>query len=216
MEERRLRVGVQIGSFNPIHYGHIRILEHSLSKLDKVIVVPASNPYGKTEMADFDHRLSMVWEGIKDTIHPELRTNILVSDIDRRVGGYTSDVLEGLQKEYPNSELVLILGEDLYDGLYNFHKVDWILENFEVMVFSRLYKKPDGNKLYNSIFSSLVKKKITFITGWGGKNISSTMIRKIIKQHKDLNDGSDLLFKLAYYTSASVSSYIKRNGLYGL
>lgn len=216
MEEKRLRIGVQIGSFNPIHYGHIRILEYSLSKLDKVIVVPASNPYGKTDMADFDHRLGMVCEGIKDTIHPELRTNIIISDIDRRVGGYTSDVLEGLQKEYPNSELVLIIGEDLYEGLYNFHKVDWILENFEVMVFSRLYKKPDENKSYNSIFSSLVKKKITFITGWGGKNISSTMIREIIKQHKDLNDGSDLLFKLAYYTSASVSSYIARNGLYGL
>ena len=216
MEEKRLRIGVQIGSFNPIHYGHIRILEHSLSKLDKVIVVPASNPYGKTDMADFDHRLGMVWEGIKDTIHPELRTNIMISDIDRRVGGYTSDVLEGLQKEYPDSELVLILGEDLYEGLYNFHKVDWILENFEVMVFSRLYEQLAENKLYNSIFSNLVKKKITFITGWGGKNISSTMIRDIIKQHKELNDGSDLLFKLAYYTSASVSSYIERNGLYGL
>ena len=216
MEEKRLRIGVQIGSFNPIHYGHIRILEHSLSKLDKVFVVPASNPYGKTDMAELDHRLIMVWKGIEDTIHPELRTNITISDIDRRVGGYTSDVLEGLQTEYPNSELVLIIGEDLYEGLYNFHKVDWILENFEVMVFSRLYKKLEENKLYNSIFSSLVKKKITFITGWGGKNISSTMIREIIKQHKDSNDGSDLLFKLAHYTSASVSSYIEKNGLYGL
>lgn len=216
MEEKRLRIGVQIGSFNPIHYGHIRMLEHSLSKLDKVIIVPASNPYGKTDMAELDHRLIMVWKGIEDIIHPVLRTNIIISDIDKRVGGYTSDVLEELQKEYPNSELVLIIGEDLYEGLYNFHKAEWILENFEVMVFSRLYKKLDENKSYNSIFSSLVKKKITFITGWGGKNISSTMIREIIKQHKDLNDGSDLLFKLAYYTSASVSSYIERNGLYGL
>ena len=124
MEEKRLRIGVQIGSFNPIHYGHIRILEHSLSKLDKVIVVPASNPYGKTDMAELDHRLIMVWKGIEDTIHPELRTNITISDIDRRVGGYTSDVLEGLQKEYPNSELVLIIGKIYMKGYIIFTKLN--------------------------------------------------------------------------------------------
>lgn len=64
-----MKIGFFMGSFDPIHIGHINVIREALDKasLDKVIVVPSGhNPWKKDiEPAPFDLRVAMIAAAIK-------------------------------------------------------------------------------------------------------------------------------------------------------
>ena len=86
-----MRVGIFGGSFNPIHFGHLRAAEEvrEMLKLDLVYFVPASSPPHKPEgeLAPAEHRLQMVRLATKGNRH------FMVSDAEVRRAGrsYTID-----------------------------------------------------------------------------------------------------------------------------
>ena len=56
-----MKIGVYVGSFNPVHVGHIKIVNHLLvNYLDKVIIVPTGNYWNKNNLVDINHRISML------------------------------------------------------------------------------------------------------------------------------------------------------------
>src|SRR6202011_1736298 len=77
-----MRVGLFGGSFNPIHFGHLRAAEEvrEMLKLDLVYFVPASSPPHKPEgeLAPDEHRLQMVRLATKGNRH------FMVSDVEIR------------------------------------------------------------------------------------------------------------------------------------
>ena len=56
------RIGLLGGTFDPIHNGHIAIAKTAIQqlKLDKLFLIPAGNPWQKSEFTDSKHRLEMV------------------------------------------------------------------------------------------------------------------------------------------------------------
>jgi pantetheine-phosphate adenylyltransferase len=56
-----MKVAVYPGSFDPITYGHLDVLERALKIFDKVIILVASNPNKKSRFAA-DERLQMIKE----------------------------------------------------------------------------------------------------------------------------------------------------------
>ena len=47
-----MKIGIFVGSFNPVHKGHIKIVKHLLTKkyLDKVLIVPTGNYWNKNNL----------------------------------------------------------------------------------------------------------------------------------------------------------------------
>ena len=118
METDKLRVnrrlGVFGGTFDPPHIGHLTVTKQLLEtkSLDEIIWVPVSHP---------PHKLS------NDITPPGLRLEMvkaategfdghMVSDIEIVRGGpsYTVDTLRNLCLEYPEADLLLILGADQF------------------------------------------------------------------------------------------------------
>ncbi len=60
------KVAIYPGSFDPITYGHIDIIERALEIFDKVIVAIASNAE-KSSLFTIEERITMVKEVFKDT-----------------------------------------------------------------------------------------------------------------------------------------------------
>ena len=87
------KIGIYGGSFNPIHVGHLTAAEEAKKQLglDRVIFVPAGNPYFKdqSELADFGARAAMVRDAIAGVPYFE------VSEIEGnpRKPSYTSETL---------------------------------------------------------------------------------------------------------------------------
>lgn len=110
-----LRVGILGGTFNPIHYGHLRLAEETLEEmdLDKVIFMPCYLPPHKVDDAvlSADARLRMVELAIEGNSHFE------ISDMELKRGGrsYSVDTVRQLKNLYGDFyEIFFIIGMDSY------------------------------------------------------------------------------------------------------
>jgi nicotinate-nucleotide adenylyltransferase len=113
MKKKLLRLGLFGGTFNPIHYGHLRSAEEVAEALNlgQVWFIPAAFPPHKApaDVTSFEVRLTMTRLAVGR--HPRLT----VSDLEGRRPGrsYSIDTLRHLRKEFgPEAELYFILGLD--------------------------------------------------------------------------------------------------------
>ena len=97
-----MKVGVYVGSFNPVHKGHIKIVRHLLKYfLDKVIVVATQNYWDKKNLINLNDRINMLKKYESDKI---------IIDTDCNNYEYTYMVMSKLKEEY--DDLYLIIGAD--------------------------------------------------------------------------------------------------------
>jgi len=171
-----MKIGLFFGSFNPIHIGHKVIASYfvNFTDLAKVIfVVSPQNPLKqKTSLLDQYHRLQIIRAEIEDN------SNLEVSDIefDMPKPSYTIDTLVRLKEKYPENDYSIIMGSD---NLKNFHKwknYEQILEDYSVYVYPR-----------PAYEISRSHKNIHLIEGVPQMEISSSFIRKSIKEGKDIS-----------------------------
>lgn len=108
------KIGVFGGSFNPVHNGHIRLAElyHKNLGLDKLIVIPANIPPHKTadNLVNSEDRLAMLTLAFEPISYAE------ISDIELKCSGtsYTVNTISALKEQYPEDELYLIVGGDMF------------------------------------------------------------------------------------------------------
>ena len=171
-----MKIGLFFGSFNPIHIGHKVIASYlvDFTDLDKVMfLVSPQNPLKqKISLLDQYHRLQIIRAEIEDN------SKLEVSDIefDMPKPSYTIDTLVRLKEQYPENDYSIIMGSD---NLQNFHKwknYEQILEDYSVYVYPRPGYEISGSH-----------KNIHVIEGVPQMEISSSFIRKSIKEGKDIS-----------------------------
>ncbi len=108
------RIALFGGTFDPIHNGHVELAREfaRLLSLDKVVVMPTFIPPHKlkSDMAPAVDRLAMC--RLACAPYEELTVSDL--EINRRGASYTVLTLEQLTKQYPDSELFLLTGADMF------------------------------------------------------------------------------------------------------
>lgn len=180
-----MKVGFLLGSFDPIHMGHLYMASSVLNSglVDEVVFVPSvQNPW-KENSTDFRNRCFMIQLAIDDMEHCSL------SSIDYRNTEpyYSSNTLKMLQEEYPDDELFLIVGVDTATQIGDWNEGDWILQNFGLITVAR-----SG---YDNTGIIDIPKTL---------DVSSTEIRILAKEKKQIYP---LVPKV-------ISQYIKRYNLY--
>ena len=131
-----MKVAIFGGTFNPIHYGHLRAAEEVREKLgfDRVLFVPSGNPPLKTkDIVPSLHRFAMVKLAVKDNRF------FALSDIESRLPGksYTVKTIEALQKENPQVEFSLILGIDAFLDIPNWWRPEHLVTLSHFIIISR-------------------------------------------------------------------------------
>ena len=140
-------IGIFGGTFDPIHYGHLRTAFEMLQALAfaEVRLIPCGDPpHRGVTFADAELRLQMV-RAATDGL------NRFVVD-DRELGregpSYTIDTLASLRVEFPGASLGLIVGMDAFLGLTEWHRWDEILDFVHIIVAHRPgWKAPDYGTL---------------------------------------------------------------------
>jgi nicotinate-nucleotide adenylyltransferase len=129
-------LGIFGGTFDPIHFGHLRTafeLLHSLA-LDEIRFLPAGEPpHRATPLCATRHRLAMVRAAIAD------QPGFAVDDRETRRAGpsYTVTTLRELRAEHPGRPLCLIVGMDAFLGLPQWHEWQQILQLAHLIVAHR-------------------------------------------------------------------------------
>ena len=113
-----MKIGIYGGTFTPPHLGHLTAAAavFSMLKLDKLLLIPASIPPHKDLPAGSptaEQRLEMTrlageQLGLGD------RVETLDMELHRQGKSYTSDTLAELKARYPEDELWLLMGTDMF------------------------------------------------------------------------------------------------------
>lgn len=190
-------VGLFFGSFNPIHHGHLLVATYiqEAAQLDEVwFIVSPQNPFKKnTDLAAEQHRLQMT------KLATETITNFKVLNIEFNLPkpSYTHITLKKIQETFPSLEFKLIIGEDNVAKFKDWKEAEWIIANFEIVVYAR--NQESGIKSQEILTTSNFQYfKLPLI------DISSTEIRNRIKKIKSID----------FFTTENVVKYIKENKLF--
>ncbi len=165
-----MRIGLFGGSFNPIHYGHIRLARQLLvlAALDEVwFVVSPQNPLKQqTDLLDDDLRLQMVEMAL------QREKGLRASDIEFRLPrpSYTWNTLQTLREEHPDDEFTLLIGGDNWERFPLWYRADDIVRNYNIVVYPRTGSDIDERQLPPTVHIVRTRRI----------NISSTMVRQRI------------------------------------
>jgi nicotinate-nucleotide adenylyltransferase len=114
-------MGIFGGTFDPIHYGHLRTaveLQQAL-RLREIRFLPAGNPpHRQQPVASAELRLRMVRAAV------EGHRGFVVDDREVRKAGpsYSVETLAELRKEFPDRSICLIVGMDAFLSLPKWHQ----------------------------------------------------------------------------------------------
>lgn len=202
-----MKIGIYGGTFNPPHLGHMAAAKAAVAALglDKLLLIPAAIPPHKALPSDTpapEHRLAMV-EKWADGMGAGAEVSAL--ELEREGKSYTSDTLRAIRQTYPDAELWLLMGTDMFLTLHLWHEPEVILSLAGICAFGRT--EQDGEALFAPQREQLQKNfdaKITTITLPELVDISSTRLREQLE-----NSGG------GQYLLPSVYGYILMHRLYG-
>ena len=212
-EERSIRECFFIlgGTFDPIHRGHIYILEH-LSRLypnSRRILMPNKHPEYKKVTVGYVDRVNMIKAAIEGT---DIEMSTL--EIDREAGdSQTIDTVQELRLQYPDAALIWVLGDDAMNSIDQWQ--DWD----ELVDFVHLYVIPrEGLAVTQAVQAMMIERQVKEATGlfkstcgliymdesFKRIGLSATQVREELSQNN----------RCDRWLTDSVKKYIERNHLY--
>jgi len=133
-----LRIGIFGGTFNPPHIGHVKAANAAagLLDLDLLIVIPAGLPPHKGLPAGTppaEDRFQMARLAFGDS----LNTEVSDMELNTETPGYTVDTALKIKYDYPEADLFLLVGTDMYLTLESWKDSGTLLKTVTPAVFSR-------------------------------------------------------------------------------
>ena len=200
------RIGIMGGSFNPPHIGHLQAAQFALKELhlDRVLFVPVGiaphkeAPQGSPEPAQ---RLAMTRIAVESLHDPRIQVTDL--ELHREGPSYSCDTVRQLKQLYPQDEMVLLVGTDMFLSIFTWKNVDELLKNVTLGV---LYRGDPSEKEQIAEHKKLVESMGYRVELAENPvvSISSTQLRRM------------LVFRCAdSFLPKGVADYIRENSLYG-
>ena len=205
-----MKIGVYGGTFNPPHLGHLTAARavFDLLKLDKLLLVPAGLPPHKALPAGSptaEQRLEMTRLAAEQLGLGD-RVQVLDLELRRQGKSYTADTLSQIRELYPEAELWLLMGTDMFLTLQTWHEPEAIFAQAGIAAFGRT--EEDTEELFSvqreDLYRTYPDARIFTLTIPGVVDISSTELREQLSADR----GANLLAPAVY-------GYILREGLYG-
>ncbi|MGZ5010572.1 MAG: nicotinate-nucleotide adenylyltransferase [Methylobacter sp.] len=207
-------IGIFGGTFDPIHYGHLRsALEvKDIFGLNEVRLIPcASPPHREQPAVTAEMRLQMLKLSIKN--QPGLKID--TRELDRhkasdQMPSYMIDTLKSLRQEFPAEPLLLFIGTDAFKHLTSWHQWQQLFDYTHIVVMTRpgfetqelndFFKArlAEAKELAQSVAGKLCFQQVTQL------DISATAIRAMIADKR--NPG--------FLLPDAVIEYIKQHKLY--
>jgi nicotinate-nucleotide adenylyltransferase len=190
-----LRLGIFGGSFDPVHNAHVALARTALAelKLDELIWVPAGRPWQKkrrlTPAADREAMVRLAIEG-------EPRFALSRIELERSGPSYTIDTVRALQRERPDAQWYLVIGQDQYAGFHTWRGWQELLS----LVTLAIADRPDAKHSVDPKVLAHAHAPVTLPM----MDVSSTDIRERVTSGQGIDD----------LVPPAVARYIARHRLY--
>jgi len=194
------KVGVLGGTFDPVHFGHLRAAEVARDELglERILFVPAANPPHKRGdgVTAASARVEMLERVLADVDGFELST----IEIDRGGASYTIETLDAMRAKNPDVEYWFITGSDAFVDIRTWKDWESLLERYSFVVHERPgVTLEDASRVVPASF----RERIVFMKR-EMLNVSSTEIRRSVRQGRSIR----------FLVPETVDEYVRRNRLY--
>ena len=186
-------LGLFGGTFDPVHYGHLRLAEESIAHLGLAGVrwIPAGQPAHRgTPQVTADQRLEMV----RRATAGNPRFSVDASEVEALAPSYTVHTLERLRRELGDQvSLVLLVGADAFAGFSSWHRWREIFTLAHVAISHRPGFPVETSSLPGELATEFGRRHLTDAGGLKGSPaggvvtfamtqlaISATQIRKLL------------------------------------
>jgi len=209
-----VKIGILGGTFNPIHFGHLRAAEEVRERLnlERVMFIPCGIPPHRPmdELVPFPHRYQMVKLAIAD--NPFFYVSKMEGNRDGK--SYTVDTLKLLLQKETDAEFYFILGLDAFLGIDTWKSPQTLFELAHFVVLPRkTLSKEQIMPILDNFFSDVKTEEDSFFLPSGKiiyycpitlLNISASQIRRLVRENKSIR----------YLVPEVVAEYIQRFGFY--
>ena len=219
------KIGIFGGTFNPIHFGHLRAAVEVREGfgLDAVYLIPSASPphKGHENLAPATARMEMVRRAIGD------RDGLRASDIELKRNGpsFTIDTVCAFRKHLPDEAwLYLIMGLDAFLEIETWQSYEDLLHIIPLIVINRPDRQGRLQPSVDHAVATLLEqsalqgyectmdtpcfthcdKQPIFTYNVAALDISATAIRDLIRQHRTID----------FLVPETVRDYIDTKGLY--
>ena len=204
-----MKICVYGGTFDPPHLGHMSAAKAAAKALhlEELLIIPAGIPPHKALSgcsASGEDRLAMA-EIMADRLGLHIPVKVLDIELRRAGKSYTSDTVRELKARYPDDDLWLFMGTDMFLSFHTWHEPEAIASLVGLCVFGR--SEGDGEAVFAA-------QKERLEQGWNARivtvenpnvvEVSSTQIRESLQQGES-----------GAYLDESVWGYILTHHLYG-
>lgn len=197
------RIGIYGGTFNPPHVGHIQAATQAMEalRLDRLMLIPDRIAPHK-ELPENSPLPEQRFEMLKLAVAGDKR--MIASDIELKRDGpsYTYETLNQIRACYPDAELILLMGTDMFLSFDGWRQPEQILKNASLAVAYRGDKDEISAVQAQKIRLENMGAKVILLEN-SIHAISSTQLRRM------------LAFRCAdSFLPEGVGAYIQEHGLY--
>lgn len=213
-------IGILGGTFDPIHYGHLRAAAEvrDALRLDEVRLIPANvPPHRAPPVASPEARLAMTTLGCAEF------PGLIADDREIRRAGpsYTVQTLQEMHDEHPGRPLAMIIGSDAFAEIAGWKRWEQLFTLAHFIIVDRPDRPlvpealepavriqcerrltTDPMRLSRQLAGAVIRQPVT------PQPISATALRAA------LAGGSDARMRIGGLLPAAVLAYIERNQLY--
>jgi nicotinate-nucleotide adenylyltransferase len=198
-ENKQQHVGLLLGSFNPVHIGHLVLAEMALERcdLDSVwFIVSPMNPdkVNGNILINEEERFKMV--KLATAYNKKFHASNIEFSMPRP--SFTNNTLRRLRSITPNKKFYIICGTDTHFKIPTWRNAQEVIDNHDFI----LHKRGGSDKIICQ--EKGIDKKTILLENVPVLEISSTFIREQIRNNKTLK----------HLLPEEVLQYIKKRKLY--
>ncbi len=201
------RIGIYGGTFDPIHYGHLRVAAAICAAfaLDRFFFVPAFVPPHKRDrqISAPYHRYAMV---VLATLHhPQIAHTKLVAltiELEAPTRPYTIETLQRLQTMHATAEIFFVMGADSFAEVNLWRDYEQILTEYNIIVAAR----PPADQVSTQHLSAKCQSHVVdlrgskrpdlaaltepkvFLTDYVAVDIAATHVREAVRREQPIDE----------------------------
>lgn len=197
------RIGIYGGTYNPPHIGHMRAAAHGIRvlELDRLLLIPAAISPHKELPEDSANPLQRL-EMLRLSARGLEKAQVSAIELSREGPSYSVDTVMQLRRQYPDAQLVLMMGTDMFLSFLNWYQAQTILEQVSLAVFYRGEKQERPAVEPQKARLEAMGAEVTLVEN-PVTAISSTDLRRMLA-----------LRCADPFLCPGVGDYIRANGLY--
>ena len=212
-KKRQDAIGILGGTFDPIHFGHLRLaleIQQDI-KLDHVRLMPCYLPVHRPPpVASAEHRLTM----IQMAIEPEASLQVDVRELHRTEPSYAIDTIKSLKSDFGETPISLIMGNDAFMQFNQWKDWEDFLNHCHIVVAHRpSFNIPMHSPLHEKLNANYTQNKEDLLTQECGK-IYFQKITSLDISATDIREQYQEGYNTRFLLPESVCHYINEHELY--